>query len=354
MEKLNCISENKNILSIQSEIGNSKIIVGESLSSVSEYLPAGKKTVIITDSTVKDLYGQTFPEACLTIEIPQGENNKVLHTLDLVFEKMTEAEIDRTSFILGIGGGIVCDVAGFAASVYMRGIEFGFVSTTLLSQVDASTGGKNGVNFNGYKNMIGTFNLPEFVICDQELLKTLPRHELISGMAEVVKHGAIADPGFFRFIEENAHNVLMYDIEVLEKIVYESVVIKSGIVKKDVKENGVRKILNFGHTIGHAVEKFTGMQHGMAISTGMTLAAEISAARGLIEKQEADRIPALLQKLGLPVKLPIGPEILLEAIRRDKKREGDHIKFVLLDKIGSACIEKISLEELKSILNDLY
>lgn len=354
MEKINYISENKKILSIQSEIGNSKIIVGESLSDISEYLPVEKKIVIITDSTVKDLYGQSFPEACLIIEIPQGEKNKVLQTLDHIFQKMAEAEIDRTSFILGIGGGIVCDIAGFAAAIYMRGIEFGFVSTTLLSQVDASVGGKNGVNFGGYKNLIGTFCLPEFVICDPEMLKTLPQNELISGMAEVVKHGLIADADLIGFIDQNTDKIRSYDREVLARFVYDSVVIKSKIVNEDVKEKGVRRLLNFGHTFGHAIEKNTGMQHGMAISIGMAMAVKISAARELISQTDKDRIISLLEKTGLPVKLNVDPQILFEAIKRDKKRESEDIHFVLLNKIGNAFVEKISLQELKLLVYDLY
>ena len=232
-------------ISIQSETGNSEIIIGETLSNVSKYLPEGLKIAIVTDRRISAIYGKQFPKAELIIEIPEGEKNKSLQTTEYVIEKIAEAEFDRTSFILGIGGGIVCDVAGFAASIFMRGIKFGFVSTTLLSQVDASVGGKNGVNFSGYKNLIGTFNQPEFVICDLEMLKTLPKGELINGMSEVVKHGVIADAALFEFIEQNTDSILNYNSDVLERLVYDSVVIKSGIVNKDAKEKGLQDDFKF-------------------------------------------------------------------------------------------------------------
>ncbi len=341
-------------LFIKSSIGNSEIIIGETLSNASKYLPKNRKIAIITDSRLNSIYGSQFPGADLVIEIPQGENNKTLQTLDVIFRKLINAEFDRSSFILAIGGGIVCDVAGFAAATFMRGIDFGFVSTTLLSQVDASVGGKNGVNYYGYKNMIGTFCLPEFVICDIEMLRTLPEDEMLSGMAEVVKHGAIAGEALFEFIEQNIDMAKTGDRNVLERFVYDSVLIKSDIVNLDAKEKSVRRILNFGHTFGHAIEKNTKMKHGMAISIGMAMSAQISAVRGLINQNSADRLTALLKKLGLPVELPIEPDELFDAVRKDKKREAAEIHFVLLDNIGSAVVERFTFEELESIVYDLY
>lgn len=339
-------------LLIQSSIGKSEILVGENLANVSKYLPQNKKIAIITDSRINELYGSKFPSAELVIEIPQGEKNKTLQTLDIIFENLIKKEFDRSSFILAIGGGIVCDVAGFAAASFLRGIEFGFVSTTLLSQVDASVGGKNGVNFHGYKNMIGTFCLPEFVICDPEMLKTLPQSELISGMAEVVKHGLIASPSLFEYAEQNTEKIFQFDPEVFERFVYESVVIKSSIVNEDAKESGIRRILNFGHTFGHAIEKSKGIQHGMAVSIGMVIAAKISVSRGLLSQSDADRITVLLKKLKLPTEFTIDPDVLLEGFKRDKKREGDGIYFVLLKSIGTAIVEKLTLKELESYIYD--
>jgi 3-dehydroquinate synthase len=202
--------------------------------------------------------------------------------------------------------------------------------------------------------MIGTFNLPKFVICELEMLKTLPQSELLSGMAEVVKHGAIADLALFEYIEQNVQKVLDYDAVALERFVYDSVVIKSTIVNQDAKETGARRLFNFGHTFGHAIEKNTKIQHGMAVSVGMVIAAKISVARGLLSQAEADRLAALLQALGLPTDFIVEPQALLEALKRDKKREGDGIHFVLLTSIGTASVEKLTLTELETIINDLH
>ncbi len=341
-------------LSIQSAIGNSEILVGEKLANVAQYLPKNKKIAILTDPTIFELYGNQFPKADVIIQIPQGESNKVLQTLENIFEQLVAAEFDRSSFILAIGGGIVCDMSGFVAASFMRGIDFGFISTTLLSQVDASVGGKNGVNFGGYKNMIGSFNLPKFVICELDMLKSLPKEELLSGMAEVVKHGAIADLALFEYIEQNTDKVLQYNPEALERFVYDSVVIKSTIVNEDAKETGARRLFNFGHTFGHAIEKITKIKHGMAISVGMVIAAQISVARGILTQVEADRLKNLLQALQLPTEFIVEPKALFDALKRDKKREGDGIHFVLLNNIGVSSVEKLTLIELESIINDLH
>ncbi|MBK8809093.1 MAG: 3-dehydroquinate synthase [Bacteroidales bacterium] len=270
-------------------------------------------------------------------------------TRNRLFEELTNNEFDRSSYILAIGGGIVCDISGFAASCFMRGIDFGFISTTLLSQVDASVGGKNGINFKGYKNMIGNFNLPQFVICDPEMLKSLKKEDLLCGMGEVVKHGIIADKSLFEFIEKNAALALQSDPKVLERFVYDSVVIKSGIVNKDAREKGERRKLNFGHTFGHAIEKVKQIPHGMAISIGMVVAAELSVSRNLLSRAEADRIKNVLKSLQLPTQIDIKAEEALNALKRDKKRDGDSIHFVLLKSIGEAVIEEITIKELEKI-----
>jgi 3-dehydroquinate synthase len=235
----------------------------------------------------------------------------------------------------------------------MRGVHFGFVATTLLAQVDASVGGKNGVNFSGYKNMVGVFNQPEFVICDLDLLKTLPKREVLCGMAEIVKHGAIADADLFAFLEENAQGALELDPVVVERLVYDSVVIKSAVVSRDEKEAGERRKLNFGHTFGHAIEKTSGVPHGEAVSAGMAAAARLSAQKGLLAHAEADRLIALLDRLGLPTRIPAKPESVLDALRKDKKRKGAGIHFVLLADIGRAVIEEIPLAELDRVFEGI-
>lgn len=341
------------VLEIKSSIGDSKIAVGELLQNVQQYMPH-KKTAIITDTQVKSLYENLFPPADVIITLEPGEAHKTLNSLDLIFDTLISNEFDRSCFILAIGGGIVCDVAGFAASIFMRGVEFGFVSTTLLSQVDASVGGKNGVNFKGYKNMIGTFNLPSFVICDTHMLSSLSHEDVLCGMGEIVKHGAIASKELFEYIELNVSNVEQKSPEVFARFVYDSVVIKSNIVNQDAKEKGERRKLNFGHTFGHAFEKIQKIPHGMAVSIGMVIAAKISSKRGLLPQSDVDRLITLLQNLSMPTEISLSPEELFSALKRDKKREGSSIHFVMLTSIGSCLVEKISLSELEHIIYDLY
>jgi 3-dehydroquinate synthase len=259
-------------------------------------------------------------------------------------------EVERSSFIVGIGGGIVCDITGFVASTYLRGVRFGFVSTTLLSQVDASVGGKNGVNFGGYKNIIGVFNQPEFVICDLSLLGTLPGKEILCGLAEIVKHAVIGDAELFGYLEENYKNAFSLDRQVIERLVYDSIKIKSTIVNKDEKEKGERRKLNFGHTIGHAIEKTIGISHGEAVSAGMVAAATIAVNRNLLSPEDATRIKLLLKNLRLPTEILTGKERLIEALKKDKKREGDAIHFVLPDGIGKVIVKQIPIKEIKNML----
>lgn len=335
-------------LSINSSIGTSDILVGESLKNVKNYLP-NKKIAIITDSNVRKLYQNDFPQG-LVIEIGTGEGIKTLQTVENIIEQLIQNECDRSAFILGIGGGIVCDITGFVASIFMRGVSFGFVSTTLLSQVDASVGGKNGVNFGGLKNMIGVFNLPQFVICDMEMLKTLSPQEIECGFAEIVKHGAIKSNELFNYIETNAEKAKTLDAEVIEHFVYQSVVIKANVVNEDAREKGERRKLNFGHTFGHAIEKITQIPHGQAVSIGMVVAANLSVNRGILSPEKAQRLTSLLKLLGLPTQMSIDPQKALAAMKRDKKRDGDKLHFVLLSDLGNADVVEITFDELKTIV----
>ena len=336
---------------IHGSTGDSTILVGESIGSLKKYAPL-EKTVVITDTNVRRHYQKDFPP-CEIIEIKSGEKIKTLDTVKEIYQRLTEIEADRSSFIVAIGGGVVCDIAGFVASTYMRGVRFGFVSTTLLSQVDASVGGKNGVNLGGYKNMVGVFNQPEFVICDLNLLKTLPEKDLLSGFAEIVKHAIIGDPELFSYLEENYERGLSLDTDVINRLVCDSIVIKSSIVNRDEKETGERRKLNFGHTFGHAIEKTTGASHGEAISAGMVIASVLSNKRGYLSAEDAEKIEGLLEKLKLPTQLPFDLGTVLDALRKDKKRNGNSINFVLLRAIGHAVVEKISIKELETVISDL-
>ncbi len=269
-----------------------------------------------------------------------------------IYGHLISSGVDRSAFIVGIGGGIVCDITGFVASTFLRGVRFGFAATTLLAQVDASVGGKNGVNFKGYKNMVGLFHQPEFVICDPEVLKTLPQKEISCGLAEIVKHAAIADADLFAYLEKHTEDILALDRQAIEKLVRVSVRIKSSIVSRDETEKGERRLLNFGHTFGHAIEKVTAAAHGEAVSMGMVIASALSVKKGLLSAEEDQRLRAVLKNLKLPTRSEAQSQKILDAITKDKKRAGDRIHFVLLNGIGNARVDQLTLEELKGALNE--
>lgn len=337
-------------LEIQGKMNTSIIYVGETIKKIQNYTPAQTQKIIITDRNVAELYQSVFP-SWPVIEIGLGEKIKTLETVQWIYEKLIDLDADRSTFIVAIGGGVVSDIAGFCASTYLRGIRFGFVSSTLLAQVDASVGGKNGVNFRGFKNMVGVFNQPEFVLCDIELLKTLPERELACGFAEIIKHAVIADAKLFSFIESNAAKAMSMVPDVIEKLVYDSVVIKSDVVNRDEREKGERRKLNFGHTFGHAVEKTAGLPHGEAIAVGMKIAAGLSVKKRLLSVGEANRITEILKKFGLPIDAEYDKDTAIDALRKDKKKEGDAIHFVLLKGIGNAVIDRIAIKELAEVLN---
>ena len=335
-------------LEVQGSTGHSSILVGERLAALSGYIPT-ERVVIITDTNVWNLYGHAFPKHPV-IQIGMGEDVKTIATVQRIYAELLAYEADRSTFIVGIGGGIVCDVAGYVASTFMRGVRFGFVATTLLAQVDASVGGKNGVNFQGYKNIVGVFNQPEFVICDTTLLETLPENEIACGFAEIVKHGAIGDQALFEYLEANYGKALALDRDAIDKVVYDSVKLKAAVVNRDEKEQGERKILNFGHTFGHAIEKTTAVPHGFAVSLGMVVASELSVQKGRLPCAEAERIQILLQNMRLPVKLDIDRQKVFDALSKDKKREGEAIHFVLLDRIGEAVVQALTIGELEAAI----
>ena len=336
---------------IEAASGQSTIMVGESLEHLSSHFDATKR-VIITDSPVRSFYGDLFPP-CEVIEIGIGEPSKTLATVEKIYEALLRYEIDRSSFVVAIGGGLVCDVAAYAASTYLRGLRFGFVPTTLLAQVDASVGGKNGVNFKGYKNLVGTFTQPLFVLCDFALLKTLPEPELKNGFAEAIKTAAIGDAHLFSFLETAWKGALSLEGDVIERIVYDCLTVKSRIVSFDEREKGERRKLNFGHTVGHALEKVNHLRHGEAVSLGMVAAAKVSVRRGLLTQNDLERIEGLLGRFDLPVKTHVNADLVRDALRKDKKREDEEIYFVLLDGIGNARVAPVGIDELDEVFNDL-
>ena len=333
------------IIEIKSQSTISKILVGESVSNLQSYIPQSN-IFIITDENVNRIYRNIFPKLPV-FTIHAGESNKTISTAVDIHRWLLDQGADRNSFIIGIGGGVVCDLAGFVASTFMRGINFGFVATTLLAQVDASVGGKNGVDLDGYKNIIGTINQPKFVICDISMLKTLPYVELVSGLAEVVKHALIADSSKFEYIEKNFDSILALDLSMLEYLVSRSVRIKANIVEIDEYEGGLRRVLNLGHTWGHAVEKITGIQHGHAVGIGLAFTAKLSFHKGFLTESERDRIVTLLSNIGLHTQANADSEIIFETMQKDKKKIGNGVNYVLMKGIGAVEVVEISFDELK-------
>ena len=292
---------------------------------------AGRRVVAITEPALERLYGDRLPAE--RIVVPGGEEHKTLATAEAVWRRLREMEADRSVFLVGFGGGIVTDLTGFVASTYMRGVEFGFVATTLLAQVDAAIGGKNGVNLDGYKNMVGTFTLPQFVIADPAVLDTLPERELRAGMGEVIKYGLIEDPEIL---------VLTDRAQVIGRCME----IKQRIVEADFREGGVRKLLNFGHTYGHAVEKAVPGRylHGEAVAIGMVEAAKMSVRRGMLSEGDLAYITEKIEAAGLPTVCEGASfEELTALIRSDKKRKGNTVEMILLEGIGRPVICPIEL-----------
>ena len=334
-------------ISIRGVLNESQIFFGESLENVSDYLPS--KVVILTDQNVLRLYGHLFPKHPIVVVEP-GEDSKSLDTLHYVYESLIQFQVDRSFFLLGIGGGVICDLAGFAASTFMRGIPFGFVSTTLLSQVDASLGGKNGINVSGIKNLIGVFNQPRFVICDFKLLKTLPPEEIRSGFGELLKAALIQDPALFSDMESLGKEMFHLDSELLKNLVYRSVSVKKNIVELDEREAGMRRLLNYGHTFGHPIEMIHGITHGEAICHGMLIANHIAVEEGILDLPEALRITKVIDDLGLVGEKVLNKTEILREIRSDKKREQDQIHFVLLECIGRSRLWTCDMTQLDRYL----
>ena len=328
---------------------NSRAYIGNAVELLHELLPQ-KRVIVISDSNI-DRTHSDLVQSYEHILIGLGEQAKSLTTLDEVYRKLIEMGADRSTFILGIGGGIVTDVAGFVASTYMRGVEFGFITTTLLGSVDASVGGKNGVNIGGFKNMVGTFSQPRFVICDVALLHSLSNREFRAGLAEVIKTAILGDTELFKLLENSSFEQLRQDDELLQEIITHSIQVKASIVAEDEHEGGRRRILNLGHTMAHAIEKCSSkLSHGEAVAIGLHHITNSALAQNMISSNNAERIFAMLAKYGFDTSLPVERKQLLDAIKSDKKRKGDSLHIILPTEIGRVEDRLIPLEELKSIL----
>lgn len=344
------------------------IYIGEGLcgrsSLIAKHL-SGSRVAIVTNETVAPLYLQTLVDQLshyepLAIVLPDGERYKEWQTLQRIFDALLEGNCDRTVTLIALGGGVLGDMAGFAAACYQRGVDFIQMPTTLLSQVDSSVGGKTGINHPLGKNMIGAFYQPRSVLIDVGTLKTLPPRELSAGLAEVVKYGLICDSQFFAWLETRMEDLRTLQPDCLVEAIERSCRIKAHIVAQDERESGMRALLNLGHTFGHAIETAQGYGnwlHGEAVAVGTLMAAELSRLMGLLEQEDVQRIANLMERAGLPITPPddMTPDIFLSHMQRDKKVLQGKLRLILLQGIGEAFItDAVEPELLQAALSADY
>jgi len=309
-----------------------------------------KNAVIITDENVFSDHKKRF-KTWRVVVLQPGEEQKTQATVDSVIAQLIMMEADRKTTLIGVGGGVITDITGYVASVYMRGIKFGFIPTTLLSMVDASIGGKNGVDVGIYKKLVGTIRQPSIILHDLIFLNSLPQPEWINGFAEIIKHACIKDAAMFRELETNSLKKYQSRKVLVCKLIQRNALLKTRVVQQDEFEKGDRKLLNFGHTLGHALENQYELAHGQAISIGMTYACHIS--KQITGFKETERVVGVLDKYGLPTYAKFDKQKVFKALKLDKKRERDEISYVLLEKIGKGVIKTISLDQLEKIIEGL-
>ena len=341
------------------------IFFEKSFEKLSEKLNAlnkkGRKICIVTDSNVAPLYLDAVEKELKKTDfiytsyvLPAGEANKNLKEIEGIYEHLIVNHFDRGDLLAALGGGVVGDMTGFTAATYLRGIDFVQIPTTLLAQVDSSIGGKTGVDFLQYKNMVGAFHQPKLVYINTTTLKSLPEREYFSGMGEVIKHGLIKDAAYYEWIKENIDVIKAREHEAVKEMIYQSCLIKGGVVERDPKEKGERALLNFGHTLGHAIEKlkdFTWL-HGECVAAGCCLAAEISCIKGNISKEEVDDIKGVFEAFDMNGDIrELSADDIVKTTKSDKKMVGDKIKFVLLRSVGDAYIDmSVTDDEMKQVL----
>ena len=312
-----------------------------------EPLVRAKNAVFITDENVFSYHQKKLKNLNLIV-INAGEAFKIQATVDSIIEQLIQFKANRTTILIGIGGGVVTDISGFVASVFMRGIDFAFMPTTILGLVDASIGGKNGIDVGVFKNVVGTINQPKFILHDLSFLKTLPDAEWQNGFAEIIKHACIGNKKMFNELTEYSIEKIKKNKDKLNIIIENNAKQKLKIVANDEFEKGDRKLLNFGHTLGHAIENTYKLSHGQAISIGMIFACKLS--ENILGFKQTNEVISLLNQYGLPTNLKLNSKKVFDVLVMDKKREEDFVHFILLEKIGKAVIKKVKLHTLKNAL----
>lgn len=309
-----------------------------------------QSAIIITDENVFNAHKNKF-KGYNCIVLKPGEEFKIQPTVDSIIETLIKMQADRKSVLIGVGGGVITDLTGYVASVYMRGIKFGFVPTSILALVDASIGGKNGIDVGAYKNLVGIIRQPSFILHDVSLLRSLPQNEWENGFAEIIKHACIKDTAMFKQLQQTTLKDYMQDKQLLSALIQRNANIKIKVVQKDEFEKGDRRLLNFGHTLGHAIETQYDLLHGQAISIGMTYACHISEQ--LTGFTQTQQVVDLLEKYNLPTYTSFDKEKVFEVLKMDKKRAKKEMNFVLLNKIGKASVQAIELKKLEKIIYGL-
>ena len=318
--------------------------------SVLEKLVDKNNTILITDENIFNAHKKKF-NSWSTIVLYPGEEFKIQSTVDEIVQQLISFEADRKTFLVGIGGGVVTDLTGYVAAIYMRGISFGFIPTSVLAMVDAAIGGKNGIDVGVYKNIVGTIRQPEFLLYDYSFLKSLPQSEWINGFAEIIKHACIKDASLFKSLETKDIKSFQKSIKDIAAVIKKNVQIKASVVQEDEFEKGERRLLNFGHTLGHAIENIYQLSHGQAISIGMTAASRISGK--LNGFKDTDRVMRLLDRYGLPTVADFDKRKAMEVLKMDKKKVSGSMNYVLLEKIGKGTIRQIPLQQLEELINQL-
>lgn len=317
---------------------------------IDSFIPRDCLVVTIIDAKIAEIYGKYFPTP--QIRVVASENNKSLQSVESISLQLLEMGVDRSSFLLAVGGGVISDLVGFIGSIYMRGIKFAYVPTTLLAQVDAAIGGKTAVNLSGFKNILGVVNQPAFTLICPEFLNSLPKNEMLAGLSEMLKTFIIADrDNYFNFLGEVRSRQL--EAKILWPFIKKCSSIKASIVEQDPFDNGVRKLLNLGHTFAHALEKITQLHHGEAVSIGIILASKLSVKLSLLQSDEELTIESDFKDLGLPVASPVKLSSLTDVMLKDKKKTGGNLDLILIESIGKAIIYSINVKDLEGLLNDL-
>lgn len=309
--------------------------------------------ILLTDETVFHLHENRF-EGFKVIVVDGSEKNKTQSTIDYIVDKLLEFNVDKSWLLVGVGGGVITDMAGYTASIFKRGIKLGLVPTTILAMTDAAIGGKNGVNVGMYKNMVGTTYRASFILYDYSFLATLPRAEFINGFAEIIKHACIKDEEMFNDLEKHTIEYFLNDREALASLIEKNVAIKTDVVVADEFEKADRFQLNFGHTFGHAIENLYNLPHGHAVSVGMVIAAKISEEINNFDSEAVLRLKKLLLQYDLPIAQKIDNAQVLHLLAKDKKRIGGAINFVLLNHIGEGSVQQISFQNIESLLDQTY